>query len=378
MSGARNEEAQSQPTGRPGWRRQTVLLAVFTSLTLFYTGISYLLVAVFAQEHFQTKNILLWNATQFYLWAALAPLVIGLARRRPLSRENWWRTLLFHLAASLLFSLLQVTLSLGLYRWLGGIESEAMLPSLAIAVQRAGQPFALSVVVYFVVVIASYAADYYQRYREEEGRAVALEKDLALAQLRTLQMQLQPHFLFNTLHSLSDLILEDADAALRLVARLGDFLRLTLAGDTAQITSLARELEFVRAYLEIERTRFHDRLRVREEIEPGSEAGQVPNLILQPLVENAMRHGISARLGAGLLRIAARRSQDHLIIEVEDDGPGPNRAPKATGGLGLANARQRLHQLYGDDQTLTLTTGKVGGALVTLTIPYQPNGILDA
>lgn len=253
-----------------------------------------------------------------------------------------------------------------------------MLPSLAIAVQRAGQPFALSVVVYFVVVIASYAADYYRRYREEEGRAVALEKDLALAQLRALQMQLQPHFLFNTLHSLSDLILEDADAALRLVARLGDFLRLTLAGDGAQVTSLARELEFVRAYLEIERTRFHDRLRVSEEIEPGSEAGQVPNLILQPLVENAMRHGISARLGAGLLRIAARRSQDHLIIEVEDDGPGPNRAPKAAGGLGLANARQRLHQLYGDDQTLTLTTGKEGGALVTLTIPYQPNGISDA
>ena len=360
----------------PRWK---ILFAAFTGLTLFYTGVSYFLVAVLARERFQTKDILIWNATQFYLWIALAPLVIRLSNRRPVDRESWRTTLLFHLAASLLFSALQVGLSLSLYWLLDWPQSKELLPSFAMALQRAGQPFALGVIVYWVIVIANYGSDYYRRYREEQLRASRLEKDLVEAQLQALKMQLQPHFLFNALHSLSDLILEDADAAIRMVARLGDFLRLTLHGPNTQFTSLTRELAFARAYLEIERTRFHDRLQIIESIAEDGNVAQVPNLILQPLIENAIRHGISARVGAGRLRIAAQRRGPELIIEIEDDGPGVSVTPqRGSHGLGLANARRRLQQLYGTNQSLELTTGQWGGALVRLTLPFLPEETASA
>jgi LytS/YehU family sensor histidine kinase len=205
-------------------------------------------------------------------------------------------------------------------------------------------------------------------------------------------MQLHPHFLFNTLNSISALLHRDAEAADQMVARLGDFLRLTLENSGDQEVTLEQELEFLRCYLEIEIVRFHDRLSVETEIEPQTLHARVPNLILQPLVENAIRHGISRQSAPGRLAIRASRRDGRLLLQVEDNGPGlaliseGGSAPAATtihtttgtgatrshtGGVGLANTRARLEHLYGAEHRLELTRATPRGMIVTLEIPFQ-------
>ncbi|PYS93543.1 MAG: hypothetical protein DMF64_04900 [Acidobacteria bacterium] len=201
-----------------------------------------------------------------------------------------------------------------------------------------------------------------------------LEAELAQAQLRALKMQLQPHFLFNTLHSISTLLDEDVEAADEMIARLGDFLRLTLDNSGAQEVTLQKELEFLRSYLEIERVRFQDRLTVLLEIAPDTLAARVPNLILQPLVENAIQHGIMARTGAGRIEIRASRSDGLLRLQVKDNGPGLSgdthaQAPHKR-GLGFALTRERLECLYATRQRLALADAPEGGLEITLEIPF--------
>jgi two-component system LytT family sensor kinase len=190
-------------------------------------------------------------------------------------------------------------------------------------------------------------------------KASQLQAQLAQSQLQALKMQLHPHFLFNTLHAISSLMRRDVEAAERMIARLSDLLRLTLENVGAQETSLRQELEFLERYLEIEQTRFRDRLQVKMEIEPETLDARVPNLILQPLVENAVRHGVTPHAGPGLINGAglpdARRAQ---IKE----------------GVGWANTRARLEQLYGADHLFDLSNRDEGGLVVSLTIPFRVEG----
>jgi two-component system, LytTR family, sensor kinase len=186
-------------------------------------------------------------------------------------------------------------------------------------------------------------------------------------------MQLHPHFLFNTLHSISALVHKDPEAADRMIARLGDFLRLTLENSGAQEVSLQKELEFLKCYLEIERVRFRDRLTTRLDIDPQSLDTPVPNLILQPIVENALRHGVAPRSSPGRIEISAKRDNGSLRIQVRDNGPGLPAISATNGrfreGLGLANTRARLAQLYGGSHRLELANAPEGGLVVTLEIP---------
>jgi two-component system, LytTR family, sensor kinase len=188
-------------------------------------------------------------------------------------------------------------------------------------------------------------------------------------------MQLHPHFLFNTLHSISSLLSRDTEAARRMIARLGDFLRLTLENSGAQEVLLRDELDFLRCYLDIEGIRFYDRLTVRMEIEPQTLGSRVPNLILQPIVENAIRHGIAARSTQGVIEIRARRVGERLSLEVKDNGPGlpleVGSSRIGRGGIGLANTQNRLRQLYGGDSSFELSNDARGGLLVTLEIPFR-------
>src|SRR5207248_259251 len=192
--------------------------------------------------------------------------------------------------------------------------------------------------VYCIIVLISHAAVYYQRYREGELRA-------SQAQLQALKMQLHPHFLFNTLHSISALVHRDPEAADKMIARLGDFLRLTLDASATQEVPLRRELEFLNCYLDIERVRFSDRLTTSIEVDPRVLDCRVPNLILQPLVENAIRHGVSQRTAPGHVRVSAERLGDALRLEVSDNGSGlsqqPPARPAGSGGVGLSNTRAR-------------------------------------
>ena len=183
-------------------------------------------------------------------------------------------------------------------------------------------------------------------------------------------MQLQPHFLFNTLHSISALVHEDGEAADLMIARLSEFLRLVIARDGAQEVALTEELEFLSRYLEIQRLRFQDRLQVSVEAGSGTGAALVPNLVLQPLVENAIRHAVEPRSEGGRVEIAARRVDDRLRVTVRDDGPGLRGAP-ATGGVGIANTRARLEHLYGDRHVLEVADHAEGGVLVTLELPWR-------
>jgi two-component system, LytTR family, sensor kinase len=187
-----------------------------------------------------------------------------------------------------------------------------------------------------------------------------------------LKMQLHPHFLFNTLHSISALMREDVETADQMIARLGEFLRMTLRNSGEQETTLEQELKFLECYLEIERLRFQDRLTTRIEAEPETMGARVPNLFLQPIVENAIRHGIARRTNEGVVAISARRaSGQRLRVEVRDNGPGLAPTNGVANGVGLANTRSRLLRLYGDNHDFGMMNAAEGGLVVTLEIPFQ-------
>jgi LytS/YehU family sensor histidine kinase len=234
---------------------------------------------------------------------------------------------------------------------------------------------------YATILLVSHAINYYQRYQAEELKISRLKAELAEAQLlaaraqvEALKMQLHPHFLFNTLHSISALLQEDVEAAEQMIARLGDFLRLTLESSGAEQVTLQEEAEFLRCYLEIERVRFHDRLSVRIDLAPETLDARVPSMILQPIVENSILHGIAAQSGPGRIEIRARRSGDSLRLQVSDNGPGLASgamvASKQKRGVGLANTRARLEQLYPSTHRLDMAGAQGAGVEVTLEIPF--------
>src|SRR5207253_4440117 len=227
--------------------------------------------------------------------------------------------------------------------------------------------------VYLLVTFLTYAYHYYQRYQQGELRASQLEAQLSQAQLQALKMQLHPHFLFNTLHSISALLHKDTEAARKMISRLGDFLRLTLENSGTQEVTLKQEIEFLRCYLEIERIRFQDRLTTRVHVDANALDTHVPNLILQPIVENAIRHAIAPRSTPGEIEIHAKQEDGFLRIQVRDNGPGLPKNRNADSlfkkGLGLSNTLSRLDRLYGEQHRFDIANDPRGGLAVTLEIP---------
>jgi two-component system LytT family sensor kinase len=228
-----------------------------------------------------------------------------------------------------------------------------------------------NLLIYWVIVAVSFAFDYYRKYRERELRAVELEKRLAQAKLQALQMQLNPHFLFNSLHSISSLMHQDVEAADRMIVRLSDLLRAALDNSDTQEVTLGKELEFLKRYLEIEQIRFGKRLTVQMNITPDTLDAQVPNLILQPLVENAIRHGIEPHAKPGRIELRSKREADVLTLEVCDNGAGlPGNQPSAE-NVGLSNTRARLEALHAGVHSLEFHNVPGGGLLVRIMIPYR-------
>ena len=223
---------------------------------------------------------------------------------------------------------------------------------------------------YFAIVAVIHALSYYNKYRARQLKTTRLEAQLALAHLEVLKMQLQPHFLFNTLNAISALMHRDVEAADRMISLLSDLLRFSLEKDNRHQVSLQAELEFLNRYLAIEKIRFRDRLMIDEDVEAPCMMAQVPRLILQPLVENSIKHGIAMRSAAGRISIRARRQGGRLDLQVTDDGPGlPDTSIRE--GVGIANTRARLEQIYGDDHHFELRNGHTGGVQVHLEIPFE-------
>jgi LytS/YehU family sensor histidine kinase len=227
--------------------------------------------------------------------------------------------------------------------------------------------------VYWAVIGVVHAWRYHQKYRERELQAAELTGQLAQSQLQLLKMQLQPHFLFNTLHTISALMHKDVELADEMMVQFADLLRITLDDSQTHEVPLRQELEFVTTYLKIEQARLGARLDVRLDIDPQARDALVPNLLLQPLVENAIRHGIAPRVQGGRLVIRARRAGPLLEVRIENDGPGlaEDFPARARTGLGLANTRARLQGLYGEAHQFDLTGRPEGGVVAALTIPFR-------
>lgn len=316
------------------------------------------------------------GAATWFPWAVFAPIIDAIWRRFPLEGRTWGRSVLVHLIATLVFGLCW-----GLMRW-----GASFVPLVDPMPLELGwlliSHFPLWFLAYWVLVTVRQATHNYGRFREREIRASQLEAKLAQTQLEILKMQLHPHFLFNTLHAISTLIHKDPDAADEMVAQLSDLLRMTLATIGIQEVTLQQELEFLQRYLEIQKARFQDRLEVILDIPAETLDVSVPNQVLQPIVENAIRHGIDARSGQGLIEIRARATDHMLELTVRDDGPGlrsdvrldvqaADDAPREGRGIGLANTRARLRELYGPASTLHLGNHPDGGAIVTLSLPLR-------
>jgi two-component system, LytTR family, sensor kinase len=343
------------------WFRWVLAFACWTCVAFFFASQTYLLYKYSGgQAHWGIVFEI--NLCEWYGWAVLAPGIIALARRFPLEKESWRRNLPFHLAAGVAVALIKWQLNNLLRHYVLSLDQGTSLIS----------GFHQSLVTYWLLVGATQAYLYYRRYRQGELRSAQLSAQLAQAQLQALRMQLHPHFLFNTLNAISTLVHRDPAAADRMIARLSELLRLTLENVGVQEVRLAQEIEFLESYLEIERARFADRLAVKMEIEPEALDARTPYLILQPLVENAIRHGVAARSSAGRIVVSARRDNGMLVLQVSDDGPGmPLGSIGSRTGLGIASTRERLEKLYGGHQRFELQRAELGGLLVTLVFPFR-------
>lgn len=346
-----------------GW----ALIALSFTLNYFLFADHY--VAIFKVAP-TLSQMLVWEIPYWALWVAIWPLIIRLARRFPLGSRDWMRNAAIHLVCCLLLALLHRLVYLFIC-WILNVvayQRYTSLPELYSADIFFNLPTGF--MSYGTILLVSNAFDYFDRYRAEELKALQLETQLVQAQLEALKMQLHPHFLFNTLNSISALQMTDVAAANRMISRLGDFLRMTLANVGAQEISLRQEMEFLNCYLEIERIRFQDRLSVEIEVTPELWDAPVPNLILQPIVENAIRHGVAATVHPMRIAIRAQRENGSLCVEVQDDGPGLQSRPVRE-GVGLANTRARLQQLYGEKQKLELANAPEGGLVVRMEIPVR-------
>jgi two-component system LytT family sensor kinase len=350
------------------WLRVALYLTVWT-VAAFFFAIQHYLGRGPDEQTIGWRRVITSQLGQWYAWAAVFPFIFWLARRFPLESPRLARRLSVHLAAAIFVIVLQPSLQAVLI-WLIRGFSDPLMVIVGRLVHMKGWLWWEVFVLYWLMLIACHAILYQARLRVQELRASQLEAQLAQSQLNALKMQLHPHFLFNTLHSISALLHGDVEAADRMVARLGDFLRLTLENSDNQVVTLEQELEFLRCYLDIEMTRFQDRLRVEFHVDPGTLNALTPNLILQPLVENAIRHGIAHSIEPGRVEIRTDRHGDQLRIQIRDDGPG--FASNTTGqGIGLTNTRARLERLYGSDYALQLSNGAQCGAIVTLEIPFR-------
>lgn len=325
----------------------------------------------------------------WYVFAVLAIPAIWLARRFNFGGHLWQTRVALHVLASGVFSLLWILARAAFAQVLVPLRGVEM-PFNELLRYVLVATFFFNMLVYWVVVTGAHAFDYYRSLRERELRLVEMERRLTTARLHALQMQLNPHFLFNALNGIGTLMYRDVDAADAMLVKLATLLRHVLDQGSGQRTSLRDELSFLDGYLELEKMRFADRLQVIHEVDPEVGEALVPSLILQPLVENAIKHGIEPLTRPGRITIRARAGDEgRLKLEVEDNGRGLDSggSGKAGFGIGTTNTRARLTQLYGARGQFELLRGGEGGVLAVVEIPldipassqqFAPRGHTDA
>lgn len=360
--------------GRIGVIRPRVIVGAATLLGLYSTFLAYYYVSTFGSSDKQPFwLLLLLNLQYWYSWALVTPAVLWLSRRAPLERGRLWTSVPAHLAGVAIATFLHVSLvTLGR----AAIERFHPMPGGDWLMQFQRMfflNFDWEMMTYWSIVGLAHALRYHYEAQDRALTASRLETRLVEAQLQTLQRQIQPHFLFNTLNTVSALMHRDVEAADAMLARLGTLLRQAIETVDVQEVALADELDFLQQYVAIEQARFQDRLTVSFEIEPGTEDCPVPNFLLQPLVENSIRHGIGPRTGPGHVLVRVARAGDVLRLEVRDDGVGVDRSRLSDleHGVGLSNTRSRLTHLYGSRHRFLVTSPPEGGLTVQIDIPVE-------
>jgi two-component system, LytTR family, sensor kinase len=359
---------------RAGLTKAALLFAIWTTYGLLSACQAHYWYS-FSRDPVSWPGALRSEVSYAWLWGACSPAVLWLANRFRIERDHRVRHLLVHVAVMTVF----VALTKTVYELIGTPHESAfvhftwekLFRSIVITSDT-------GVLLYWMIILVEHSFVYYKRYQNGLINAGRLQTELARAQLQALKMQLHPHFLFNTLHTITALVHEDPERAERTIARLRELLRLFLATSTIHEVPLSEELRILDLYLEIESTRFEDRLSLHFDVPPELRDAMVPNLVLQPLVENAIRHGVGRKSGPGWISIAAERYGETLVLRVTDNGEGlhpealdhdPGRRPQS--GKGLAITRGRLESLYGSHQSLVLRNLQTGGAEVRITMPFR-------
>lgn len=344
------------------WKVACVIVGCWTFLALLFTPQTYL-------ANLRSPSPLTWtealvaSLTLFYVWAALTPLVLWLGKRFPFERHVL-RNVFIHLLLCGPVALLHIWLLQNvnvLMRWSNPAQRQPPLWALLIGLG------ATNIMVYWGIVAVSHAINYFRKYQERELR-------LSQAELQALRTQLHPHFLFNTLNAIAELVHSDPVVADRSIVRLSELLRFSLASEKTHEVPLKEEIDFLEKYVEIHKTLMRDRLHVRVNVDPETLDAAVPNMILQPLVENAIRHGISPRAEGGNIEIHARRVDDKLYIEITDDGLGLPEYEDMQGGVGLINTRERLKHLYNAAHTFNLSSFPGRGVTIRISVPFREAG----
>jgi signal transduction histidine kinase len=373
---APDSKSNATRTSRGAWRWASIIAVAAIALGLLASLQGYYQAFLENREPDFGRSLRVWMP-DYLLWAVLAPAVLYLGRLWPVAGTRWALNLVRHLFAAMLCTLVQLLASVLI---VGALVADLPLPAYGSYwnwyLGRVAMSGAWGVLLYFLVLAAGQAYDYYQRYREREletarldARASRLEAMLTETRLAALTARLQPHFLFNTLNVIAELIHREPDTAEQMIVRLGDLLRRVIDHAEAQWSNVAEEMEIIEAYLTLEQARYGTRLQTETTLDPDVLDAAIPSLTLQPLVENAIHHGIAPLDRPGCVRIQATRRDDRLRIEILDDGVGLDAERKD--GVGLGTTRRRLHELYGGDFLLELNGRDEKGSVAVLEIPLR-------
>jgi signal transduction histidine kinase len=349
----------------------SVIFAGATILTLLSSLLAWRFTIAMGRTPSYWRTLVILNGAYWYLWALFTPAIIWLSQHCRFERQGLWRAIVVHLPSVVVFSLGHIAAMTTVQWWLARTDGRSFA-WLAEMQKAALLNFDWEMMTYWTIVGLSHAVLYYRESKDRALRTSQLETRLVEAQLKALQQQLHPHFLFNTLHAISALMHRDVEAADRTLMRLSDLLRLTLENIGQQEILLQSELDFLAKYLQIEQTRFADRLIVRFDVQPETLDTLVPNLILQPLVENAIKHGVAKKAGPGHVDISARRDGDKLHMEVRDDGVGlsEDALTALQKGIGVSTTRARLQHLFGADYRFEFHR-QSAGLTVVVAIPWR-------
>jgi signal transduction histidine kinase len=354
------------------------IVGIWTIIVVLFTTHEYLSDAANAR-HSTFLTVLYWSASEWYTWALMTPAIFALTRQFRVAREGWLLPVAAHSVFAVIFSLAQILLavlldqaavalfgsgSASVLTWLSGTPADAAV-TLGYLTQR---KIGFNLAIYGAIALAGHLLAYYALYRNRELQAARLESQLMRARLDMLRNQLEPHFLFNALNAIAELVHRDPDTAEQLIEDLADLLRRALDAGADEV-SLGVELQLLEAYCAIERARLGERLRINRDIDPATYQARVPVLLLQPLVENAVRYAVQPRAAGGSLVVRTRRFDDRLLLEVEDDGPGLSATVRE--GIGLSNIRSRLAALYGASHRFELSPSATGGSRVSVELPWN-------